>query len=187
MTLFPDILKMWTIPHSLGGVLVNMTSKTDHKVKKSGRTKWIQSFLIFRPRLPRKVLISYFRFMFCSWGDEFPLFSSTPITRRKTLSRLHGSTQVLQKKSRAPPQKWEIGKDPRISFYGKRRLSSLPEPVRGPTYTSFFSSFFSRTQIKHYPALNNFFLFLALFHKNTFLLKKISVLRSSCPYVFFLA
>ena len=104
MTLFPDILKLWTIHHSLGGVLVNMTSKTDHKVKKSGRTKWTQSFLIFRPRLSQKrchishkIFMLYFPFMFCSWGDKFPQFSSTPITRRKTLSRLHVSTKVLQK------------------------------------------------------------------------------------------
>ena len=148
MTLFPDILKLWTIHHSLGGVLVNMTSKTDHKVKKSGRTKWTQSFLIFRPRLSQKrchishkLFMLYFRFMFCSWGDEFPLFSSTPITRRKTLSRLHGSIQVFKKRSRAPPQKWEITNDPRNSSYGKRRLSSLSDPVRGPTYPSFFFIF----------------------------------------------
>ena len=78
-------------------------------------------------KVAAKLLILYFRFMFCSWGDEFPLFSSTPITRKKTLSRLHGSIQVFKKRSRAPPHKWEIGKEPRNSSRRERerRLSSL--------------------------------------------------------------
>ena len=78
--------------------------------------------------------------MFCSWGDEFPLFSSTPITRKKTLSRLHGSIQVFKKRLRAPPHKWEIGKEPRNSSRRDRENCRLclSCPVMSPTYPCLF-------------------------------------------------
>ena len=158
-----------------------MTSKTDHKVKKSGRTKWTQSFLIFRPRLPQN--FSYYISVSCFAAEEtnFRCFHRHPLQGRRPSAGFTVQYRFLKKISRALPQKLEMGKDPRNSSK-KEKIVVFVGPGHGPDLSKFFSCllFFTYTN----QTLKNFLHFLALFHKNTFLLKKIFVLSSSCPYVF---